>query len=295
MGGDLQGRTQQAGAELRARRERDLRVVWHVCSCESKCIRGDLQGRTQRDSEHAPNFVPGGSGIHGVFLKRGCSHHLKPLVVSQRLGVGMRWPSVESKQKSRGGKKHKESRSGRPQGSSRRFGELAYQGIFVQGENGKLLTLGRILRVSMDIITTCVGEVCGRAIVIHELRHRQGDGKGLDFRYSKRVATSSVCHYRVMANGALVLELCIGLGYCEDLSCEVTVFVTKASEDVPNVAPRGGVDVLEGMAKLVTSDLLQEHADRQVDFVEWEAILQAPLEERRGMRGVLRIADSYNW
>ncbi|GBG83076.1 hypothetical protein CBR_g36693 [Chara braunii] len=134
------------------------------------------------------------------------------------------------------------------------------------------------------------------AIVVHELRHRSGEEKGLDYRFSLRVKESTVRHYRVMADGELALELCVGFGYDrEEFLCEVTVFVKKMHKDVPDSVSGIGVDVVAEMVELVTSDLLQEHDGRQVDFVEWEAIMEPPLQERKGMRGVLRIGDVYQW
>ncbi|GBG83559.1 hypothetical protein CBR_g37276 [Chara braunii] len=141
---------------------------------------------------------------------------------------------------------------------------------------------------AMDIVTACVGEVHAKAIEIQELRHRRGDGHGLDFKFSRRVSRESARHYLVKADGELVLKLCIGLGYCEGLLCEVTVYVTKMSSNIPDEVPSSGVDVLAEMVELATSDILQEHADQQIDFVEWEAILQLPLRGHQYMRGVLR-------
>ncbi|GBG86965.1 hypothetical protein CBR_g44419 [Chara braunii] len=129
----------------------------------------------------------------------------------------------------------------------------------------------------MDVITTCVGEIQGKAVEILELHHRQGDGCGKDFRYNRRVNSATVRHYRVTADGRLVLKLCVGLGYWDGLLREVTVFVIKASEDIPNEVPDGGVDEVAEMVELLTSDLLQEHGGKQIDFVEWEAVLEAPL------------------
>ncbi|GBG92321.1 hypothetical protein CBR_g55166 [Chara braunii] len=73
----------------------------------------------------------------------------------------------------------------------------------------------------MDVITTCEGEVHGKTVEIQELRHRWGDGGERDFRYSLRVSRT-VRHYRVTADGRLVRKLCVGLGYWDDLLCEVT-------------------------------------------------------------------------
>ncbi|GBG64814.1 hypothetical protein CBR_g46770 [Chara braunii] len=147
----------------------------------------------------------------------------------------------------------------------------------------------------MDIVTTCGGDVRGRAIVVHELRHRRGEEKGLDYRFSLRVKESTVRHYRVTADGELALELCVGLGYDGEFLCDVTVFVKKMHKDVPDSVPGNGVDVVAEMVELVTSDLLQEHGERQVDFMVWEAIMEPSLQERKGMRGVLRIGDVYQW
>ncbi|GBG91931.1 hypothetical protein CBR_g54026 [Chara braunii] len=146
----------------------------------------------------------------------------------------------------------------------------------------------------MDVITTCVGEVHGKPVEVQELRHRCGDGGGRDFRYSRRVNSDVFRHYRVTADGRLVMKLCMGLGYMEGLLCEVTVFVTKSLDDIPDTVPDGGVDVVANMVGLLTSDLLQEHADNQIDFVEWEAVLEAPLVGRRYMTAVLSTDDGYD-
>ncbi|GBG81239.1 hypothetical protein CBR_g31911 [Chara braunii] len=149
---------------------------------------------------------------------------------------------------------------------------------------------------AMDIVTTCVGDVRGMAIVVHALRHRRGAEKGLDYRFSLRVKESTVRHYPVMADGELASELCVGLGYDgEEFLCEVTVFVKKMHKDVPDSVSGTGVDVGAEMVELVTNDLLQEHDGRQVGFVEWEAIMEPPLQKRKGMRSVLRIGDAYQW
>ncbi|GBG63044.1 hypothetical protein CBR_g34743 [Chara braunii] len=102
----------------------------------------------------------------------------------------------------------------------------------------------------------------------------------------------------VVTAGVAVVGVTVGVvseGCWDDLLCEVTVFVTKTSGDVPNDVPRGGVDVLAEMVGLLTSDLLQEHAEQQIGFVEWEAVLEAPLSGRSNMRGVLSIGDGYEW
>ncbi|GBG80116.1 hypothetical protein CBR_g30483 [Chara braunii] len=129
------------------------------------------------------------------------------------------------------------------------------------------------------------GHILGRVVMAYELTDSRDFTEGREFKFMASVTRHSIRHYEIDSRGELMLRLAVGIGYENDFLRDVIVNVSKEHDDVPNRPEGVGEDVVELMIQLMTLSLLKEHDGRLAGIVEWEAILDAPLEGRNYLRG----------
>ncbi|GBG65997.1 hypothetical protein CBR_g54976 [Chara braunii] len=144
-----------------------------------------------------------------------------------------------------------------------------------------------LVLVAMSAKVVCRGQVRGRTVVVYEMLEHRDHQPDRDFGFVAADNRFGYRSYEVDANGVLVLILEVGLGYVGDDLRDVSVYVTKKHDDVPNGYVVREEDIVERIVRMLLSPIALEHDGRMTgSWNSWRVRLR--VYDWRKVQGLCR-------